>query len=299
MREFGLLPFARGKRNFIIEAVDAGDDGGFFDGGGFEFSGVGVEFECFAEERAGGFGVAVLGRKGEVGEFGFKIFLRAGVCGEGARFEFGEERVPDDVHDGLHILDAAGDGDDGVVLGEDDAVLAEGAVAAVGVVAAAPELVSVALVPIAGGAAAVGGLAGGGGGDPGFGEKLFAIPVSFFEIKLAEFGDVFGADVQAEAAHVDALFIGFPDGLFDVEGFEEARLKVIDDGLADFLLNDGGKHETGGGVVDEVRAWFVRDGKGEEIFYGGAFVGRVIEFGDVFVVMAGRHGEEVADAHSF
>src|SRR5258706_184851 len=100
------------------------------------------------------------------------------------------------IEAGLHIFDAAGDGHDGVLVGHDEAILAEGAVAAIGVVPAAPELETVALIPIALRVAAVGGLFGGGHRDPFRGEQLLAIPAAVLQIKLAELGDVLGADAQ-------------------------------------------------------------------------------------------------------
>src|SRR5688572_11076363 len=106
----------------------------------------------------------------------------------------GEEVFPDEVHEGLHVGGAAGDGEDHVVFGEDETELAEGAIGAKAGGFVAPELIAVAVIPIAVGAAAGGRLAGAGGGGPRFGEKTVAVPVSFLEIEEAEFREVFGAD---------------------------------------------------------------------------------------------------------
>ena len=84
------------------------------------------------------------------------IVVRAG--GERGVFQGWEEVSPDEVEFVLHVLGVGGEDDDGVLLGEDDAELAKGTVAAVGVVAAAPELEAVALGPVAVGFIAVGDL---------------------------------------------------------------------------------------------------------------------------------------------
>ena len=72
--------------------------------------------------------------------------------------------------------------------------LAEGPVAPVGPVAAAPELEAVALFPVADWVAAVGALAGRGLGDPGGGQQPAALPHALLEVQLAEAGDPFGCD---------------------------------------------------------------------------------------------------------
>ncbi len=91
------------------------------------------------------------------------------VCWAGRErgvFEGREEVIPDEVEFVLHVFGVGGEDDDGVLFREDDAELAEGTVAAVGVVAAAPELEAVALGPVAVGFIAVRDLSGGGLIDP-------------------------------------------------------------------------------------------------------------------------------------
>ena len=152
----------------------------------------------------------------------FSICVRASFGlrhrGERGRLDGRQELVPDQVQDGLHVLDAAGDGDHGVLLGQHDAVLPEGPVAAIGAVAAAPELVAVALVPVAFGIAPVGGLPRGGRLHPGRGDKLLALPLALLQVELAEPGDVLGADAQAETAGRNALGAGLPGWVFDSQG---------------------------------------------------------------------------------
>ena len=109
----------------------------------------------------------------------------------------------------------AGDGDHRVLLGQHDAVLAERPVAAVGPVPAPPELVAVALVPVALRVAAVGRLPGGGRLDPRRGHELLALPLALLQVELAELGDVLGADAQPVAAGRDALRAGLPGRVLD------------------------------------------------------------------------------------
>src|SRR5207237_5875079 len=100
----------------------------------------------------------------------------------------------------LHIIDAAGDGDDRIMLGHNEAILAKRAIAAIGAVAAAPELIAVALIPIAFRVAAVGSLSRCGRLNPRLRHELLALPLSFLQIKLAELRDVFGANAEAKSA---------------------------------------------------------------------------------------------------
>jgi hypothetical protein len=224
--------------------------------------------------------------------FEFRLLLF--VVLEFLGMECGEEFVPDDVEFALHVVGLSGDGDDGVFFGDDDAELAVFAIAAKGVVAAAPELEAVALVPIFGRVAAVGDLFGGGLLDPRSRNQLFAVPFAFLQIEQAEFGDVFSANFQTKAAGTDSLRTGTPIRIFDAEWFEEARLEIIENGLAGDLGDDRGEHVTAGGVVLEMGSRFVRNGMSEEGL-DPRCVG--VEFHFDFVTAG--HGEQIAHAHHF
>src|SRR5205823_2412413 len=152
--------------------------------------------------------------------------------------ESGQQFVPDDVEFALHVVGVGGDGDDGILFGNDDAELAVGAVTAEGVVAAAPELEAVALVPIFGRVAAIRNLSGSGLFDPRSWNELLASPLAFLQIEQAEFGNIFGADFQTKAASIDSLRTGGPFRIFDAERFEQARLEIIENGLARDLGHD-------------------------------------------------------------
>lgn len=158
--------------------------------------------------------------------------------------------------------------------------------------AASPELEAVALIPIAVGVASVGGLFGGGEGDPIGGDELFAVPLSFLEVELAEFGDVFGADGESITAEGDPFGAIVPGGIFDAERFEESRSEEVDDFLAGLFLDDGRAHVGSGSVVEEVGSWFELDGVGEKFLRPGGFADE-----PGFGIVSGGHGEEVADAH--
>lgn len=85
-----------------------------------------------------------------------------GFCGgirrEGVGFHRGQQFLPDQIQYGLHIADACGDGDDGILQRHDDAKLSKRAIAPIAIVAAAPKLVAVPLLPVPGEIAAVGGI---------------------------------------------------------------------------------------------------------------------------------------------
>ncbi len=114
---------------------------------------------------------------------------------------------------------------------------------------------------------------------------MFAEPVAFLEIELAEFGDVFGAEEEAPAAGGDVLGTGGPFGVFDAEGGEETWFEVVEERLAGEAGDDGGAEVGGGGIVEEVGAGGVGDGLGEE-GVGPGDVGGEFWLGSV----AGGHG---------
>src|SRR5262249_46732316 len=110
--------------------------------------------------------------------------LSLDIPGSFAREERGwlhrrQQMLPDEIEDRLHVADATGDGEHGILLGHHEAELAEGAVAPVRPVAAAPELVAVALRPVAVLARAVGDLLAGRLLHPARGHKLAVFPLPF------------------------------------------------------------------------------------------------------------------------
>src|SRR5205823_2347037 len=105
-----------------------------------------------------------------------------------------QQLVPNHVENRLHVSYTARDGDYRVLLGEHNAELAERSISAIGIVAATPKLVAVALVPVAFGIAAVGRLSAGGCIYPRLRHELLSLPLALLQIELAKAGDVFGAN---------------------------------------------------------------------------------------------------------
>ena len=177
------------------------------------------------------------------------------------------------------------------------AVLAEGAVAAVEAVAAAPELIAVALVPVALRVAAVRGLARGGRRHPLGGQELPALPRAALQVELAEAGDVLGRRVEPEAPERDSLWARVPLRVADAERLEQPRPQVLDERLAGHLLDDGGQHVGRRRVVEEVRPGLVGDRQREE--RADERHGRLVEGepGEVVRVVPGRHRQQVPHAH--
>ena len=192
------------------------------------------------------------------------VVLRRGVRGERARLHRGQQVLPHQVHHAAHVLRAAGDRDDRVLLGHHDAELAERAVAAVDAVAAAPELVAVALLPVALRVAAVRHLARRGRLDPRGGQQLPPLPLALLQVELAEARDVLGPHAQAEAAERHPLLVGVPGRVLDAERLEEPRPQVVEHASAGDLLHDRREHVGGRRVVDEVRPGLVRDRQRQE-----------------------------------
>src|SRR5204862_2359900 len=124
---------------------------------------------------------------------------------------------PNHVQYSLHIFDTAGDRHHRVLLRHHQAILPERAVATKSIVTAAPELKTVALIPIALRIAAVRGLLRRGHRHPFGREQLFAIPTALLQVKLAELRDVLRTHAQPVTAQRNALKVRIPDGMLDAE----------------------------------------------------------------------------------
>jgi len=125
----------------------------------------------------------------------------------------GQQMFPDEIDHSLHVERAARDRDDRVERRDDDAELAECAVAAKRIVAAAPELVGIALVPVTVLFELSEILPRSGRRldlearrllDPLARQQLLAIPAALLQIELAEFRDRVGRRAKPPAAGVDA-----------------------------------------------------------------------------------------------
>jgi hypothetical protein len=203
---------------------------------------------------------------------------------------------PHEVHHGLHVARPAGDGHHGILNRHHDAELAEGSVSAIDAVTTTPELVAVALVPIALRVAAVGGLAQRGRFDPLRRDQALALPHPFLKVELAEARDVLRRHAEPEAAERDALRALFPGRVPDPERCEQARAEVVDQLRARRLLDDRRQHVGRRGVVEEVRARLVRHRQRQK----GARQPSLRlerELLEVLVVVAGRHRQQVPHAH--
>ena len=158
--------------------------------------------------------------------------VRSRIFGERRRAERRQQRFPDQVQHLLHVAEAGGDGDDHILIGHHDAVLAERAIAAIRIVTAAPELVAVSLRPVDVFIFRIVAVHARRFGHPFAGNDLLLIPDAALQIQLAEMGDVLGRDVQTPAAHVDAARVVVPDWIRDIEWFEQARLEIFADAHA-------------------------------------------------------------------
>src|SRR4051812_14386839 len=123
------------------------------------------------------------------------------------RFHARKQFIPDQIEHGLYIFNPARNCDDFILVGHHDAILSESAVAPVGIVPTAPELKTVALVPITFRITAVRRLLRSRHRDPFGWEQLFAIPTTLLQVDLTQPRDVFRANAQPIAAERDALKI--------------------------------------------------------------------------------------------
>ena len=138
-----------------------------------------------------------------------------------------EQVRPHGVQHRLHRLGAGGHGDHRVLLGQDDAELPEGAIAAVAV-PGHPELEAVALAPV-GVVLLVRGvdLPGRRLRDVALRQQLDVVPAAALQVQLAELGDVLGAGEQAAEALLPAGRPGQPADLADAERVEQPRPQVL------------------------------------------------------------------------
>src|SRR5690606_24656807 len=106
---------------------------------------VPLDDEGPAGDRAGDIGgrLPLHDRQREGRKPGFQRGMGRPVFGEGVRTERRQEMLPDLVEHALEITRTTGDRDYSVLLRKDEAELAKGAIAAIGVMPASPELVSV------------------------------------------------------------------------------------------------------------------------------------------------------------
>src|SRR5215510_15657986 len=86
---------------------------------------------------------------------GLSEFFLSGLVSSPRGGETRQEFLPYEIQNRLHVKQTARDGDDRVLLRQNNAILAERAVAAICAVAATPELIAIALIPVASGITAV------------------------------------------------------------------------------------------------------------------------------------------------
>src|SRR5439155_26181899 len=134
--------------------------------------------------------------------------------------------LPGRIQHRLHVGHSAGDGEHGALVRHHDAELAEGTVAPVGTMPAAPELVAVPLRPVAGLARAVGDLLTGRLRHPLLGHELAPFPLALLQIELAEPRDVLRLDAEAPSPFIDAARAALPGRVLDAERIKEARVQV-------------------------------------------------------------------------
>src|ERR1022692_3518377 len=171
------------------------------------------------------------------------------VAGQRLWFHSRQQMLPDQVQLALHVAGFGGDGHDGVLFRHHNHILSERAIAAEGVMPAAPELVTISLEPIVlvVRAAGFGGqrlldLEAGGLFDPLGGEQLPASPGALLAIQLADLREGFGLNAQAPTANVDAARTGFPGYPPYAQRREQPWLKEVNDLLSGNLLDDGRQH---------------------------------------------------------
>ncbi len=157
---------------------------------------------------------------------------------------------------------------------------------------AAPELVAVALLPVAVRVAAIGHLPSGGSADPGCRDQLLPLPFPLLQVELAKLGDVFGANEQPIAAEADPLRARSPRRLLDAQRFKQPGPQIVQHRLARHLLHDGRKYVGGRRVVKEMRSRLVRNGMRQERFHPGD-----IPREPRLRFVSGGHREQIADPH--
>ena len=143
------------------------------------------------------------------------------MCGivrrEYALLHFRDQYVPNNLHGVFGRYAFAGDRNHGILLRQYHAVLAECTVRPVPAGRVEPKLVPVTITPAAVVFAVINMfcrcLC-----HPVAADNLVAVPNTILEIKLPEFGDVFGRHPQVGSAHVDALPVSAPGSVNNIQG---------------------------------------------------------------------------------
>ena len=206
-----------------------------------------------------------------------------------------EDRVPEDVEDDLHIAVLRDDDRDHILLGRDDYVLTECAVAAEAVVLTSPPLIAVAELPVGGLVHAVVRDRGGRLGDVALGKYAPTVPDAFIEVEHAELQHVLGRDVDSPAAVVHTVWRFLPPDILYAERIEEPRLQIVDHPHAGNLRDDRREHVGRGGVVGKMRPRDVLDIEREESLRPARLARR--DSSERVLIVSGVHREHMAESH--
>ena len=197
------------------------------------------------------------------------------------------EVFPKHLHNFIVLGLAAVEHHHGVILRQEEAALTEKAVAAVAVgQRIAPKLETVAAHIVNITVRHRRGLLGRSLRHPIGRHQLRAVLVlAAMQIGQEEFGQILALHIQPPAADVVAPAVRFPEGLFNTQGLEHTRIKIIHHGHTGNLGHNGGEHE---GVLTDViepgiRRCQKRRGK--------------IAFDPVGVTLLFKHGNQLVGAH--
>ena len=193
------------------------------------------------------------------------------------------------------FLDARRRRQDDILIWQNQAELPKGTVAAIAAGLIVPELVAVAPCPVAGFFCVGGGVLGRCCLDPPPWHKLLPLPRALLQKELPKARNRLGREMEAGEAEVDTLRIFLPVSLLNAKRVEQTRSQVVDQLLARYVLEDGREHKGGDVVVgkDRARRLLRRRGKKARDPVVAALryaIQRVLH-------VAGRHGEQVVDAH--
>src|SRR5690606_1592243 len=148
----------------------------------------------------------------------------------------------------LHVGGFRREHDDNFLLRNHDNKLSVGTISAERIVPRPPELITIALKPVAGithrlcRRRCLHDLSCCRRGNPFFWQNSPAVPLAIIQIKLSELRHSFRLNTQSPSAGIDTKRIDFRIYIADIKGIEKPRLEILNQLLPRDFLNDSREH---------------------------------------------------------
>ncbi len=181
------------------------------------------------------------------------------------------------------------------LFGQNQTILAKGAVAAIAAVCVAPKMEAVALAPIGPGLIGSRGMGAHSCFDPFRRKQPSALQYASVQVQQTELNDIVAGCADAGAADAVTVRTGSPEGGIPAQRSEKLLCKQIGYGFARCKRHHLRRDAACAGVVGKMRAGLVGEGGTEKSLY------RVLRKGHAWehtAFVPGRHGKNVAHTHT-